>query len=108
MARSYKGPWVCDRNPWAKRYANRRLRRRQVTEESLDGGMYKKYSNPWDICDWRWRVSALVDHQARDEHTFVTARWPVNRIRLELWRTKQAREYKLRYGNARAKRPRLK
>lgn len=90
MSRSVKKvPGFTDRNPWQKRYANKRLRcaarnslRPQYVQETecvphpwysdpeaswwywieeptfydpnieLNYGSYRKYSCPWDICDW--------------------------------------------------------
>jgi len=54
MCRSYKKkPWMCDRNPWAKREANKRVRRYKKT--IVNGNAYRKITNPWDICDYKWR-----------------------------------------------------
>lgn len=54
MARSRKKhPWVCDRNPWMKNYANRRIRRIKTHIEIADGGSYRRYTCPWNICDRR-------------------------------------------------------
>lgn len=57
MSRSYKkNVWVCDRNPFMKNYANRRLRRKSSFDDVFaDRGWYKKTSCPWDICDWKFK-----------------------------------------------------
>jgi hypothetical protein len=53
MSRSRKKtPGWCDRNPWMKRYANRRFRR--FKGEVQDGNWYRHYTDPWDICDYKW------------------------------------------------------
>lgn len=56
MARSFKAPWICDRNPWAKRKANQRVRRVPVHVDLPDGNYYRRLTNPWDICDWKWQA----------------------------------------------------
>ena len=56
MSRSFKKhPWVCDRNPWMKNYANRRFRR--YNGEVQNGKWYRKYTCPYDICDWKFLYS---------------------------------------------------
>lgn len=63
MSRSVKkvAGW-CDRNPYAKNQANRRLRNINIkldvdfentNDEVPAFGKFKKYSEQWDICDWR-------------------------------------------------------
>lgn len=55
MSRSYrKTLMVCDRGPWYKRYANRRLRQAKNVQ---NGKWYRKYSDPWDIRDWAFTFS---------------------------------------------------
>lgn len=66
MSRSYKKtPGWCDRNPWQKNYANRRLRRVSVDHEIPSGGSYRKYSCSWDICDYKYLLytnTKVLDH----------------------------------------------
>jgi len=56
MSRSYREPWIVDgygtkRKRLAKRAANRIVRR----SRGVPSGMaYKKFTNPWDICDFKW------------------------------------------------------
>lgn len=58
MSRSKKKhPWVCDRNPWQKNYANRKLRRISKTHELADGKAYRKNYCSWSICDWKWQIA---------------------------------------------------
>ena len=56
MARSYKKtPGWCDRNPFMKRYANKRIRQlHRRGGEIPDGGRYKRLTCSYDICDWRF------------------------------------------------------
>lgn len=109
MARSYKGPWVCDRNPRAKNYANRKLRRIHWWVEIADGRSYRKYTNPWDICDWRWFVLPIeLEWEREDQQDHIHswwARW--RRLRPE-YRRRELRRRKLLTGNARAHRKRVK
>jgi len=54
MSRSVKKNAVCpDRNPWAKKQANRRVRRIDIAS----GCAYKRAYESWNICDWRWSES---------------------------------------------------
>lgn len=70
MSKSYKKyPWCCDRNPWAKNYANRIIRHGKPSKDDIpDGKAYRKYNCPWDICEyksykpfWLWRECALEE-----------------------------------------------
>ena len=66
MSRSRKKvAGFCDRCPAAKNYANRRIRRTsykltscrnfdEYLEEFTSYKAYRKFSCPWDICDWRF------------------------------------------------------
>ncbi len=62
MSRSCRKPWVTDgqdgsvRRQFAKRAANKTIRRYQG--HIPNGKAYRKLYNPWDICDWRWKVDA--------------------------------------------------
>jgi len=56
MSRSYKKPWRTQgygsaSRRWSKRYANRTVRR---SADVPDGKAYRKYYDPWMICDWKW------------------------------------------------------
>lgn len=84
MSRSRKkNPWCCDRNPWAKKYANRRLRRNRPRldnhedwiEPFVSGNSYRKYSCSYDICDWRW---AYTLPEYIESHT----QWQMNWVRM--------------------------
>ncbi len=70
MSRSRKkNPGFCDRNPYCKRQANKRVRR---TEGVYNGCLYKKLYNSWNIHDYKylmWNKTDLEDgwfkpHQA--------------------------------------------
>jgi hypothetical protein len=53
MARSRKKtPGWCDRNPWAKRQANKRVRRYKG-DLPRKGNVHHKLYDPWNICDWK-------------------------------------------------------
>jgi hypothetical protein len=56
MARSFKKtPGWCDRSPWWKRYANKRIRQlHRRGGEISDGGRYKRHTCSWHICDARY------------------------------------------------------
>ena len=53
MARSRKKvPGWCDRNPWAKRQANKKVRRYKG-DLPRKGNVHQKLYERWDICDWK-------------------------------------------------------
>lgn len=53
MSRSFKKtPGWCDRNPFAKRQANKRVRRFQGPVSN--GRWYRKLYCSWEICDFRF------------------------------------------------------
>ncbi len=60
MSRSYRKPWAVDgmngskTKQYRKNQANRRIRR---AKNVLDGKVYRKFSDPWDIVDWKWPVN---------------------------------------------------
>lgn len=57
MSRSKKKPYITQRNhghpadPKDKRQASRAVR---SAKEIASGSAYKKVSNSWDICDWKF------------------------------------------------------
>ena len=54
MSRSRKRyAGYADRNPFMKRYANRRLRRLPVDRPIANGKSYRKHTCSYDICDWK-------------------------------------------------------
>jgi hypothetical protein len=60
MSRSYREPWYTDgykgssRKQWSKRYANKVVRH---AVDVPNGKAYRKYYDPWNICDYRWYAS---------------------------------------------------
>jgi hypothetical protein len=60
MSRSYRKPFFTDgykgsgRRQFFKNYANRVIRRLPIDEEISNGRSYRKYTDPWDICDYKW------------------------------------------------------
>jgi hypothetical protein len=60
MSRSYREPYVVDgygtrRKRYAKNLANRTVRRKSIDYEIASGKAYRKLTNPWDICDFKYR-----------------------------------------------------
>jgi len=51
MSRSYRKPYKIDSSPYEKRQANRRIRK---TDDIANGNHYRKLTDPYDICDYRW------------------------------------------------------
>jgi len=52
MSRSFKKtPGFCDRSPFNKRRANRRVRKDWTL---ASGGAYRKRFESWNICDYRF------------------------------------------------------
>ena len=52
MSRSFKKtPGFCDRNPFNKRQANKRVRK---DWRIPSGGAYRRVFCSWDICDYRF------------------------------------------------------
>lgn len=70
MSRSYRKPISTDgygtkRRRLSKTAANRRVRK---AEDVPDGNVYRKWYNPWEICDWKsseWHppVRSVVSHR---------------------------------------------
>lgn len=69
MSRSRKQVYgTCDRNPFMKNQANRRVRKLSVDESLPDGSKYKKYFCSYDICDFRcldYTEKQFIDSQRR-------------------------------------------
>ena len=61
MSRSYREPWYTDgykgsnRRQFYKRLSNKRVRR---ALDVPNGKAYRKYMEPWDICDYRYFYDA--------------------------------------------------
>ena len=57
MSRSYKAPWSTDYSKakaYYKSLASRKIRRVPIAENISDGKSYRKYFNPYDICDYKF------------------------------------------------------
>ena len=76
MSRSYKhSSFVVDnkghnlRRRYFKRYHNKAIRNKlNNSDELMQGSIHKKYTNSWDICDYRWYWSeeqAVIDYYQR-------------------------------------------
>jgi hypothetical protein len=61
MSRSWREPFYTDgykgskRRQFFKNQANRVVRRISPYEDMAGGGSYKKYTDPWDICDFKFK-----------------------------------------------------
>jgi len=53
-----------DRNPYMKKLANRKFRRSQKYFDIANGNSYRKVTNPWDICDWRFNYYSHAEFEA--------------------------------------------
>lgn len=69
MSRSYRRPYVKDRNPYAKNQANRAIRR---AREVPCGKVYKKFYNPYNICDHCWYAPEGPRDYVRKDGIWVT------------------------------------
>jgi hypothetical protein len=58
MSKSYKHtPCVKQQGrskKFYKKYANKKIRRKQLNEDIPDGSSYRKLFESWDICDYRF------------------------------------------------------
>ena len=64
MSRSYRKPWaVCSygtrHKQYAKKEANRLIRR---TKDVPNGKAYRKFYDPWNICDYKYPVNVTDPH----------------------------------------------
>ncbi len=96
MSRSYKkNPYVTDHKrrstKQSKRLANRRVRRRLCDEDALGRIQHKKYTESWDICDYKWRMSREEAIEWYESEGFGIAssyfkkRYPTLELWLEYW-----------------------
>ena len=96
MSRSYKkNPYVTDHKrrstKQSKRLANRRVRRRLCDEDTLGRVQHKKYTESWDICDYKWRMSREEAIEWYESEGFGMAsgyfkeRYPTLELWLEYW-----------------------
>ena len=83
MSRSYrKNTFVVDRHgrnirrKFFKKYYNRSLRNlMNKTGEIIQNSEYKKFSNSWNICDYRWYWS---EKDAKDEYFRMLNNYIIN------------------------------
>lgn len=101
MSRSYKkNPYVTDHKrrstKQSKRLANRRVRRRlrfyaEAEDDALGRFQHKKYTESWDICDYKWRMSRKEAIQWYESEGFGMAssyfkkRYPTLESWLKYW-----------------------
>lgn len=96
MSRSYKkNPYVTDHKrrstKQSKRLANRRVRRCLCDENTLGRIQHKKYTESWDICDYKWRMSREEAIEWYESEGFGMAsgyfkeRYPTLELWLEYW-----------------------
>lgn len=100
MSRSYKkNPYVTDHKrrstKQSKRLANRRVRRRLCGEDTLGRIQHKKYTESWDICDYKWRMTrqeaiqwyeeTYAWHESGGSLKYFLKRYPTLESWLECW-----------------------
>ena len=97
MSRSYKkNPYVTDHKrrstKQSKRIANRRVRQRLRFDEDMPvRSQHKKYTETYDICDYKWRMSKEEAIQWYESEGFGIAsnyfkeRYPTLELWLEYW-----------------------
>lgn len=84
MSRSYKKRLgYKDCNKFMKRYANHRLRHKT---DVPDGGSYKKYTNPYDLCDWTWFWYS--EEEMRHFYCRYPFEYTEERIIREIWKAR--------------------
>lgn len=91
MSRSYKKTLCVKQGGNSSRYyanyANRRIRHRKIDidggHDELMYGAYKKYSNPYDICDWRWFET---EHTLRERAERIFHSKPLGMYYESFWR----------------------
>jgi len=82
MSRSYREPWYTQgygsrSRKRSKRYANRVVRR---TTDVPNGKAYKKYWDPWNICDWKWMYNPYPHYWSWDGEIRVIEPGPIWRV----------------------------
>lgn len=53
MSRSYRKPYIKDRDLFMKRYANSVVRN---AKDVPNGKAYRKFMDPYSICDYKFRI----------------------------------------------------
>ena len=91
MSRSYKkNPFVTDGyggdRKQNKRIANRIVRRRLKNDEDMPARpQHKKYTESWEISDYKWRLSKEHFLKLWEEDEFVHERFPTKEVALRWW-----------------------
>lgn len=75
MSRSYRKPWITDGygtkwRRYAKKEANRKVRRH---DDVPNGKAYRKVSDPWSICDYKFFISKADKELGIKFFTYETA-----------------------------------
>lgn len=96
MSRSYKkNPFCtdhkCGRNKKSKQLSNRTFRRYRLSEDIPAKPQHKKYSESYNICDYKWymtRREAINWYNYKMEHEasyYFKKRYPTLRAWLNYW-----------------------
>ena len=94
MSRSYKkNPYATDNgnSKNGKRIANRKFRRTLYNENTGGRLQHKKYTESWNICDYRWRMTredAIHWYKNEMEHkasSYFKKRYPTLEAWLKYW-----------------------
>lgn len=97
MSRSYKkNPYVTEHKRGTtkqlKREANQSFRRQISCDEDMPARpAHKKYTESWDICDYKWRMTraeAIEWYETRtvyDPQGYYAKRWPTLESWLKYW-----------------------
>ncbi len=72
MSRSFKKtPGFCDRNPFNKRQANKRVRKDWTIDS---GGAYRRCFESWDICDFRFLYFSKANLEFYEDEPWKASR----------------------------------
>lgn len=91
MSRSYKkNPWVTDHTRKTtkekKRQANKSFRNQIERDEDMPARpKHKKYTESWEISDYKWRLSKEHFLKLWEEDEFVHERFPTKEVALRWW-----------------------
>lgn len=78
MARSFrKTPGWCDRQTWAKKQANKRVRR--FIGLIPNGNWYRNLYNRWQICDWKFLYHTEAALRRLEEGHYGVPRYKATR-----------------------------
>ena len=94
MSRSYKkNPYATDHSrntsKARKRLANQTFRRHISLDENMPARpQHRKYTESWDICDWRnrWtKQEALEWYKCQPEDSYIKRRYPTEKRFISYW-----------------------